>query len=103
MQNDCPNFAIRFVTPTVDPTEEASKLATRHPEISKSGRLSRRVEWDFFPPVPFTLLILFLLFAAAHTTAEAILSHGEPNLLEKKKKKRNKKHPSVSHFHNNNL
>lgn len=47
MQNDCPNFAISFVTPTVAPTEEASNLAKRHPEISKSGLLSRRVEWDF--------------------------------------------------------
>lgn len=34
----------------------------------------------FLPPVTFTLLILFLLFAAAHIMAEAILSHREPNL-----------------------
>lgn len=45
----------------------------------------------FLPPVTFTLLTLFLHFAAARIITEAILSHREFNLKNKNKNKNKKK------------
>lgn len=79
MWNDCPDFAISSVTSAVDPTEETSKLASCHSEISKSG-LSASSDI-------YIVDTLFTFCCCSHN-GEAILSLRR-QILKKNKTKQN--------------